>query len=272
VVSARTLEFGEDLVWLKPSEMSADEFDRVRSRLSRLNRDSQIREVYRANRRSIFVVDDATLGCVAIKEMRHEGMWRRFWFRYARFGHATREFRVGAAFEALGGRTPGILGAALDRTAFGLRRVLLFIRWLDGVETLTEYLARRDPPRSDDFERLADALIEAARLGLVHGRHSSDNILVDSSGATPVFYTIDFAFSRLRPGFDGDGFVRDLARIAHWLWHEQVLDPRTIDELFECVAARAWDVPNERAQRVSQMQRELRRWQIVLDKGRVAAG
>jgi len=203
---------------------------------------------------------------VAIKEMRHEGAMRRLWFRYPRHRDATREFRVGSAFEALGGLTPNFLGAALDRSVLGLERVLLFIRWLDGVETLTEYLARLDSRAAEVFERLADALIASARLGLVHGRHSSENILVDSSGDLPVFYTIDFAFSRLGDGFDANGFVRDVARIAHWLCHEQVLDPPQVQALFECVARRAWDSAPEQSARVSRLGKELRRWQAVLKK------
>ncbi|MFP8878290.1 MAG: lipopolysaccharide kinase InaA family protein [Myxococcota bacterium] len=247
--------------------MSEDGFRRVRARLERLISVPQPNEVYRAKRRSIFVVEDATLGRLAIKEMRHEGAMRRLWFRYPRYRHATREFRVGSAFEALGGQTPNFLGAALERNGFGLERVLLFIRWLDGVETLTDYLARLDPLPSDAFERLADALIAAARLGLVHGRHSSENILVDTSGDQPVFYAIDFAFSRLGRGFDANGFVRDIGRIAHWLWHEQVLDATQMRALFESVARRGWQTVSERTLRISQMNEELRRWQVVLEKG-----
>ncbi len=269
-MSGRALKPASNLVWLKPPALSDEEFQRVRAQLEKLLTVPQTHEVYRAKRRSIFLANDATLGRIAIKEMRHEGVLRRLWFRYPRYPHAMREFQVGAAFEALGGQTPNFLGAAVERTGFGLRRVLLFIRWLDGVETLTEYLSRLDPPRSEVFEVLADALIGAARLGLVHGRHSSENILVDSSGestgAPPVFYMIDFAFSRLGHGFDADGFIRDLARIAHWLWHEQVLDPAQMDALFACVARRAWDGAEEQSVRASQMSDELRRWQLVLDK------
>ncbi len=258
---------GSRFVWLAPPAMSEAEFGRVRAQLERLLSVPQANEVYRAKRRSIFVAQDVSLGRVAIKEMRHKGAVRRLWFRYARHRHATREFRVGSAFEALGGLTPSFFGAALDTRVFGLERVLLFIRWLDGVETLTEYLARPDMPLADVFERLADALIASARLGLVHGRHSSDNILVDSSGDLPVFYTIDFAFSRLGDGFDANGFVRDVTRIAHWLWHEQVLDPPQMEALFECVARRAWDSVSEQSTRVSQMGKELHRWQVVFKKG-----
>jgi RIO-like serine/threonine protein kinase len=224
--------------------------------------------VYFAKRRRIFLVDDEMLGRVAIKEMRYEGAMRRLRYGYLRYGDAMREFRVGSAFEALGGQTPGFLAAAVERNVFGLRRVLLFIRWLDGVETLTDYFARLDSLGSDVFSRLADALIAAARLGLVHGRHSSENILVDTRGAAPSFYVIDFAYARLGQGFDADGFVRDLARIVHWLWHKQILDPTQTDSLFECVTHRAFATASERTARVSQMNEELRRWQVSLDKVR----
>ncbi len=261
------LEPGSRFVWLAPPAMSEDEFVRARARLQQLLAIPHRNEVYRAKRRSIFVVEDATLGRIAIKEMLYDGAMRRLWFRYPRHRDATREFRVGSAFEALGGQTPNFFGAALERNVFGLERVLVFIRWLDGVETLTDYLARIGPPSSDVFERLADALITAARLGLVHGRHSSENILVDTRAEQPAFYAIDFAFSRLGSGFDANGFIRDLARIAHWLWHEQILDPSQMQALFECVARRAWETVSERTGRVSQMNEELSRWKVVLRKG-----
>lgn len=265
-MSGNVLEPSSRFIWLAPAAMSVREFRLVRARLDQLVSIPQTNEVYRAKRRSIFVVDDATLGRVAIKEMRHDGAARRLWFRYPRYRDATREFRIGSAFEALGGQTPSFLGAAIERNVFGLERVLVFIRWLEGVETLTEYLSRLDPPLTDAFERLADALVAAARLGLVHGRHSSENILVDAHGDRPSFYSIDFAFSRLGRGLDANGFVRDLGRIAHWLRHEQVLDPTQTETLFECVARRAFGTASERTERVSQMNQELRRWKRILRK------
>ena len=130
--------------------------------------------------------------------------------------------------------------AALDRGPFSLRRVLLFVRWLEGVETLTGYLRRLgDPPAPQVLDEVADALIDAARLGLVHGRHSSENILVGTGAEGPIFYTIDFAYSRLTDRFDAAGFSRDTARIAHWLWHEQVYSDATLTRFFLHVASLA---------------------------------
>jgi RIO-like serine/threonine protein kinase len=251
--------------------MREDEFPAIRGRLVGLLSKSLSDPIYSANRRSIYLAEDPILGRVAIKEMRYESAMRRLWFRTVRSRHALREFRVGSGFAARGGRTPAFLGAALDRDLLALRRVIVFIRWLDGVETLTDYLGRqREEPPDEMFDRIGASLVAAARLGLIHGRHSSDNILVDSGGEEPVFYAIDFAYSRLNSGFDEAGFVRDVARIAHWLWHEKVCSDAALERFFERVAQSAWpDQPTSRS-RSKQMLVELERWKQLLAKGPVA--
>jgi tRNA A-37 threonylcarbamoyl transferase component Bud32 len=246
--------------WLKPAAMSEADFARVRERLARCVSHPHATEVYAANRRSIYVIDDDELGRVAVKETRHDGFWRRMWFRGPRAAKALCEYRVSCEFEARGGRTPHVWGAALDRTPFALRRVLVFIAWLDDVQTLTEYFrALGDPPDRQTFERVGDALVAAARVGLVHGRHGSDNVLVDRRDAVPQFYTIDFAYSHLTTELDPPGFRRDVARIAHWLWHEKIWADSTVERFLATVAGRAW--PDEVEVQARAMTAELERWQ-----------
>lgn len=247
--------------------MSENDFAPLRERLAGLLTRPLTDPIYSAKRRSIYLAEDPVLGRVAIKEMRNEGALRKIWFRHVRFRHALREFRVGSAFEARGGRTPGFFGAALELNPLAMRRVVLFIRWLDGVETLTDYLRRHSAELSDElFDRIAESLVAAAHLGLVHGRHSSENVLVDSAGEGPAFYTIDFAYSRLTSEFDDAGFVRDVARIAQWLCYETVVSNAALERFFERVAGRAWSDPRIAEARSKQMLAELRRWKRRLGK------
>ncbi len=257
-----------DFTWLAPPGTREDEFPNVRGRLAGLVSKPLSDPIYSAKHRSIYLAEDEILGRVAIKEVRHENAMRRFWFRTVRSRHALREFRVGSGFAARGGRAPEFFGAALDCDLLALRRVIVFIRWLDGVETLTDYLRRHsEEPPDEMFDRIGESLVAAARLGLIHGRHSSDNILVESSGEEPVFYTIDFAYSRLNSGFDEAGFVRDVARIAHWLWHEKVCSDAALERFFERVAQSAWPEQRTTRSRSKQMLVELERWKRLLAKG-----
>jgi hypothetical protein len=259
-MSGRTMEplQAGTAAWLRPTAMEAVEFEGVRERLEGLASGTLPEEVYAAQRRSIYVVDDEQLGRVAIKEMRYEGALRRLFLRYAGGGRGLREWRVGCEFEARGGRTPRLLGAAMQRSASSLSRVLVFLTWIDSAETLTEYLRRHgDPPPPGLLAPVADALIEAAGLGLVHGRHGSDNVLVEP-GEEPAFYTIDFAYSHMARRLAVAAFRRDVARIAHWLWHERIYCDATIAALFRAVATRAW--PREAERQARAMQEELARW------------
>ena len=90
----------------------------------------------------------------------------------------------------------------------------------------------------EDVERniahLAQALIEAARCGLVHGRHSSENILVT---APPVFHTIDFSHAKIFKTFYATGFLGDLTRVAARLKLERAWSDDFIGRLFDEVAA-----------------------------------
>jgi hypothetical protein len=76
-LSDNVLEPGSRFVWLAPPAMADAEFRRVRGRLEQLLASPQSNEVYRAKRRSIFVVDYDALGRIAIKEMRYGSAIRR---------------------------------------------------------------------------------------------------------------------------------------------------------------------------------------------------
>lgn len=252
---------------MAPATWDPDRFEPVRERLAKLVSSPQSNEIYAANRRSIFLVEDEVLGRVALKEMRHSGAMRQLWFRTVRSRDALREFRAGSGFEARGGKTPSFLGCAVEQTPFALKRVLLFIRWLDGAETLTEYLERNGGSAEPAvLAHLAQMLVESARLGLVHGRHSSENILVVAGDSLPEFYAIDFAYSKLRRRFDPRGFERDVARIAHWLWHEEICKAEDLERFFAAVTERAWPAEGPRGAHSGRIHAEFERWQRVFPK------
>jgi hypothetical protein len=178
------------------------------------------------------------LGGVAIKELRNPSLARRAWFGWLAEHPGLHEYRIGVEFEARGGRTLRCLGGATEHGPFGLERVLLFTRWLEGADTLTRWLAGR--ARKADARligSLAAQVAAAARLGLVHHRHSSNNLLVVMQGDEPLLYTIDFAYATLGDGLDAAGLARDAARIARWLLREAIWPREAALVFFDAVAA-----------------------------------
>ncbi len=246
------------LEWLAPEHLAPAAFAARRPRLDALVRTGGWPEVYAAKRRRILRAEDPVLGAVGIKEISNSGWLRRLWFRHFAEHRALREFRVGAAFAARGGRTPGFLGAALDRNAVGLARVLLVLPWIDDAETLTAHLKRR-PADDATFDALAASLVDAARLGLVHGRHSSENILVVPKDGGVEFQVIDFAYARLGDRFDAPGFSGDVVRIALYLVLTEACSRKRAEEFLVRAAAVAWQDADGAARWRERMDRDLAR-------------
>ena len=227
----------ERLRWLEPAPRLPDA-PGDRARLEQIVARGAASEVYTALRRSLHRAEDPQLGSIAIKELRNPSLLRQLWFGWLAEHPGVREYRVGIAFAARGGRTLTSLGAALERNRFGLARVLLFSRWLHGSVTLTRWLAERgDPPEPRLLAALAAQIAAAARLGLVHHRHSSNNLLVVMQHGEPVLYTIDFPHATLGAALDSAGLAADVARIARWILHEKLWSRETVQDFFEAVAA-----------------------------------
>ena len=227
----------ERLLWLEPPGPLQATFADVRARLEAVAARGPSEQVYTAHRRSVHRAEVPLLGPIAIKELRNPSLARQLWFGWLAEHPGMREYRVGVAFEARGGRTLSNLGAALERSPFGLARVLLFTRWLDGALTLTRWLAAQPgPPEPRLHASLAAQVAAAARLGLVHRRHSSNNLLVVVQHGEPVLYTIDFPHARLGPGLDIAGLACDVARIARWILHEKIWSRASVQAFFEAVA------------------------------------
>jgi hypothetical protein len=136
--------------------------------------------------------------------------------------------------------------------------VLLFTRWLEDAVTLTFWLAQSEgPPDPRLLATLAAQIAASARLGLVHHRHSSNNLLVVMQNGEPLLYTIDFPHATLGAGLDVAGLSVDVARIARWILHEELWSRASVQAFFEAVAAeiRGESPPGEDL--VARMGREL---------------
>ena len=234
------------LTWLRPRTMSEAQFSGVRSRLGDLVQRRQSDQVYAHKSRSIYRVEDPELGVVAIKELRYENIKRQIEAAYHKRHRELCEFRVGSGFEARGGKTPSILGAALESGSHGLSRILILRRWIEGAVELQDALKQwSDPPNRRLLRHLGRELVQAAKVGLVHGRHSPRNLLVSAETDPPDIYVIDFAYSQLLGSFDPRGFARDVARIAARLTKAEAISDQSREVLFDEISAQAWRNPAE---------------------------
>jgi hypothetical protein len=228
----------ERLHWLETPPPLREDADDLRARLEAIVARGDTTQVYAAHRRSVYRAEDPALGPIAIKEVRNPSPARQLWYSWFAEHSGVREYRVGLAFAARGGRTLNSLGAALERSPFGLARVLLFTSWLQDAVTLTSWLAERaGPPDPRLLATLAAQIAASARLGLVHHRHSSNNLLVVMQHGEPLLYTIDFPHATLGAGLDTAGLAADAARIARWILHEKLWSRAAVQSFFEAVAA-----------------------------------
>jgi hypothetical protein len=256
----------ERLRWLEPPVPVAQLPTDLQPRLEALLAQGGCPEVYAAHRRSVYRTALPGCGEIAIKELRNPWPPRQLWFGWLAEHPGVREYRIGNDFAARGGRTLRALGAALESSPFGLARVFLVTRWLEGAVTLTRWLAeRKDPPDTRLLATLAAQITGAARLGLVHHRHSSNNLLVVMERGEPVLYTIDFPHATLGPGLDRSGLALDTARIARWLLRERIWSRESVQGLFEAVAAEVGEAPPGRAELLARMSAELEA--VIRDPG-----
>ncbi len=227
--------------WIAPPDTKPLVFEPMRRRLERLAARGP-EACYEAKRRALHRCEDAELGAVAIKEVRSEGLHRALWFRRFAEHPGLREFHVGATFAARGGATPAFFGAAIERDPLRVHRVLIFLRWLDGAEDLERHLERTGAdPDPELLARVAAALVRAARLGLVHGRHSPGNLLLQPRGGGVEVLILDFAYSSLGEGLDERGLAEDVARLGHRLIARGLCSRDAVGTLLDLTARAASD-------------------------------
>jgi hypothetical protein len=112
--------------------------------------------------------------------------------------------------------------------------------WVEGAHSLGDHLRGLGrEPDADLFAAIAERLLAEAGRGLVHGRHSGDNLLVRERDGRLELQVIDFAHAALRPGFEPEGFARDAGRIAAGLVILGHASAASAARLLDAVAA-AW--------------------------------
>lgn len=248
----------ERLHWLEPPVRLHESFADIRARLEGAVARGEGEEFYRESRRRLYRAEVPGIGGIAIKELYNSSIVRQFWFDHFEEHTGLREYRAGVEFETRGGVTLTNLGAARERNAIGLVRVLIFTRWLEGAVTLTRWLAAQSgSPGPRLYACLAAQVATAARLGLVHRRHSSNNLLVVMQRGEPVLHTIDFPHATFGKGLDLQGLACDVARIARWILHEQIWSRESVHAFFAAVAAEVRAETPAGEDLVARMDREL---------------
>jgi hypothetical protein len=139
--------------------------------------------------------------------------------------------------------------------------VLLFLRWLDGALDATRLLREHAPdPPGELLAGIAAALVDAARRGLVHGRHATGNLMaLPEPGGGWRYQVIDFAQARLAPGLDARGFVRDAVRFAAGMCLHAGCSRPSAHALLEQVARLTWPDAADAARGRAQLERGLAR-------------
>ncbi len=221
------------LQWLRPRNMEARAFAELRPHLADILTNPNATEVYSVNTRSIYSVNHATLGSIAVKELRFETTLKRYQAATLRRHRVLCEFYAAACFAKRGGSTPKLYCAATEGRRTSVRRVFIIMEWLRNASTLSESIQSwSQDVLQENINELANTLVHAAHCGLVHGRHSSENILVR---APLKFDVIDFSHAQLFATFHAPGFVHDVARIAARLMIEKACSKETVMTLFRAV-------------------------------------
>lgn len=237
----------ERLTWHVPSCTSIEAFEAMHAPLeAQLTRPRGVC-VYRAKRRALHRLDDPSLGPLAVKEIHSGSRLRATAFRWLLAHPGLRELRAASEYQDRGGRSPELLAGASEGSWRSLGRFFLIFRWLDETLDLAAYLRRIAPEPSDElFDRIAQHLVDDARLGLVHGRHALGNLLVLPAPGEPAgieLQTIDFAYAKLGSGLDPQGFVGDVARIAVQLVDLRGIPRERVLDFVRRAADKAWEFP-----------------------------
>ncbi len=202
-----------------------------------------LEQIYTMGRRSVYRGQISDHRQVAVKEVCYQGLVRQFKMRHLREPKVLHEFRSGCEYVSKGGKTPRFLGMVLEQNALVLKRGFIFLEWLDNAITLTEYLKGQNCCVSEEFWlELANSLVVSARVGLVHGGHSPENVMVVSGEDEPVlrFQIIDFADSCLHETFHDEGFATDMSRVGARLVTENACKQEQISGFINAVVETAW--------------------------------
>lgn len=203
----------QSLDWIAPPGMDPGRFIEVQMQLSSALDNGEAEEVYRIDHRSVYKLE-SQLGSVAVKEVRHKRILQRFKLRYAKQAKAVREFYTTAEFAGRGGVVPELFAMGLRQNVFGLSKVFVFMRWIEGSMTLRDHThdaGGRLPVET--WKTIVNVLLDSAKKGLVHGGHSPENILIVEKESGVEVTVIDLAESVLHDALDEEGYINDVVRI-----------------------------------------------------------
>ena len=235
------------LKWVAVPGTAEADWQRTQQLLSEMLRRDDAKEVYRHKHRAVYRADASELGTIAIKEAFTQKFYRRIKERYIKRPRAITEFYTTVTFWKRGGRVPRPLALATDYSLFGIRRIFVFFEWIENTVTLGEYIRDQGHPADRAlWQSVAEAMVDCANKGLVHGGQNPDNILIANHYGERIATVIDIGKSRIHDRMDDQGLVNDVIRLGCRLVSEQVCGKEAVDELFRVVAEVAWTDAEDR--------------------------
>ena len=235
------------LKWIAVPGTAEGEWQRTRQLLSDVLRQGDVKKIYHVRRNAVYRADVPELGPIAIKVATNKRLDRRIKERFIKPPRTVGEFYTTATFWKRGGRVPRPLALATEYSLFGIRRVFVFLEWIENTVTLAEYIRDQGHPANRKlWQCVAEAMVDCANKGLVHGGQNPDNILIAEQDGERIATVIDIAQSRLHDRMNERGFVNDVVRLGCRLESGHVCSKKEVDKLFKVVAKAAWADKEER--------------------------
>ena len=235
------------LKWTAVPGTTDSDWQRTRQLLSNVLRQGDVKKIYHVRRNAVYRADVPELGPIAIKVATNKRLDRRIKERFIEAPRTVDEFYTTAEFWKRGGRVPRPLALAIEYSLLGIRRIFVFLEWIENTVTLAEYIVDQSHlPDQKLWQCVAEAMVDCANKGLVHGGQNPDNILIAEQDGEPVATVIDIAQSTLHDGMNAQGFVNDVVRLGCRLELGQICSNQSVDELFRVVAEAAWADKEER--------------------------
>lgn len=242
------------LKWIAVPGTAERDWQRTRQLLSNILRQGDVKKIYHVRRNAVYRADDPELGPIAIKVATNKRLDRRIKERFIEPPRTVGEFYTTATFWKRGGRVPRPLALAIEYSLFGIRRIFVFLEWIENTVTLAEYIRDQGHPANQKlWQCVAEAMVDCANKGLVHGGQNPDNILIAEQDGELIATVIDIAQSTLHDRMNDQGFFNDVARLGRRLESGHVCSKKEVDELFKVVAKAAWADKEERRHWIDKM-------------------
>ena len=224
------------LNWHFNELITSEERQLITKYLPTLFSEKNFNEYYRVGNRCILKTYCPSLGPVAIKSSLHTRIRARIWYKYIKTPPIKNEFLVMKQFLKIGGHAPKLFAIGYDQNNHFFYGGYILMLWLKNVKTASEYIqSSKGNPQDTFWESMAQAVYDAAQIGLVHGGHSPHNLMVESIQNGFKFFTIDFEYSRMYKKFNFNGFVHDVHRIGRRLIIERTCSVESVRKWFDII-------------------------------------